>query len=185
MHNGGGFMKYGILLIAFCAGCLAASGEVSKDRLKALSRLVEIDGVECETSKNRSDVEYEVLTINFSSEESSLTEITARIAVELTDTHAKKTYLVTDSVRLRDPTKTSSTYTGEGYFELQIPHGTFEKLKTTAYAFELGVLDGKTFVPFDAKYKKVKTYEELTERTTTPFPETCRMGQSFWIEGNY
>lgn len=47
-------MKFCILLVAFCAGCLTGSAEISKKELKEYSRTIEINGVDCRTDKSKS-----------------------------------------------------------------------------------------------------------------------------------
>lgn len=180
-------MKFCILLVVLCAGCLTGSAEISKKELKEYSHTIEINGVDCRTQKNKSKNKYEVFTIDFShDEQKSMDGLIARIAVEIVDKadKTKKTYLVTDTIPLGNSEDQSRNYTGTGYFELSIPHGSFDRLGVTAYAFELGVMEGGTFVPFDAKYNKVKTFDELTGRTATPFPGKYRLKQTFWVDGN-
>jgi len=187
MLYGGAEMKYDMLLVAFFASCLMAAGELSKKEIKEYSHMIEIDNVENRAVKNRSNNKSEVFTIYFTSdEEQNLKGLAARIAVEVVDRadKEKKPYLVVGQTALRDPTKHFDNYTGRGYFEFVIPYGSFGRLDVKAYAFELGVLQGKTFVPFDAKYDDVKTYEELTGRTATKFPGKIKLTQSFYVTNN-
>lgn len=177
-------MKFCILLVVFCTGCLTVSAEISKKELKEYSRLIKIDGIECSTQKNRSKKEFELFTIDFSSDEDkSLVGLVARIAVELVDAQTKQTYLFTDQISLTDPSSRSDQYIGEGYFELEIPHGSFEKLKTTAYVFEIGIMDGKTFVPLNTKSKKAKSFEELAGKPSIPLSGNYRLRQVSWVDG--
>ena len=70
-----------------------------------------------------------------------------------------------------------SEYTGDSYWELYIPHGDLERPKVTAYAVYYGVMDDEDgyldgndrFVVIDEDFDDVDSFEELKERTTTPF----------------
>jgi len=172
-------MKYGILLlVAFCASCWVASGEVSQDRLKDLKKLVQIDRVKDSEHKNSAGKCVD-LRIDFSSDQEGLEDVFARVAVELTD-KVKKTYWVEASKTY--PADFGENYTGEGYWMLMIPYGSFDKLKVSAFAVEFGVMDGDKFVPFDAVYDGVKTFDELIARTTTPFPGECKFGYTYMVD---
>ena len=168
-------MKYMMILAVLFVSCVMAVGEVSKDRLKELERLVQIDGVRDSTDKTNAG-KVEVVQIDFSSRDRHLDGVVFRIAVELTDSD-KNTYLVEQS---REYGTFPEGYLNYGDFKLRIPHGSFGRLKITGYAVEHGVMDGDKFIPFeDGDYDDVKTYEELTSRTTTPFPEKCKLGCTY------
>jgi hypothetical protein len=171
-------MKYIMIGVALCVSCLMATGEISEDRLEELEDLIAIDSVSDTTEKTKSG-KVEVVEIFFSSDVEVPEGIVFRIAVEFTDKE-KNTYLVE---KVSKYGRFSETYVGEGYWKLKMPNGSLERLKITGYAAENGVMDGKKFVPFNGDYDDVKTYEELTSRTTTPFPEKCSMGRTQYVDG--
>ena len=173
-------MKYMMIWVVLFASCVMAMGEVSKDQLKDLERLVKIDGIHESTDKRNHDKKYAVLKIDYSSEDTGLEEVLIRVTVELTDKD-KNTYLVEE---LGGYGTFPDTYIGEGDWALRMPHGSLERLKITGYAVENGVLDGKRFVPFCGEYEDVKTYDELIARTTTPFPGECKLGGTISVDGN-
>ena len=183
-------MKYIMIGVALLVSCLMATGysleeleslmaggEVSADRLKELDSLMAIDSVSDTTERTKRG-KVEVMEIFFSSDEQGVDGIAFRIAVELTD-KKKNTYLAEmTGWHLEFP----NSYSGEGYWTLKMPHGSLERLKITGYAAENGVMDGKKFVPFNGDYDDVKTYEELTRRTTTPFPEECTLRKTIMVD---
>ena len=177
-------MKYYILLVAFCAGCFIASAELSKSDLRDFGRLVRIDGVRASTNKKNRDEVYEVLRIEYSSEEDGLDDILFRVAVELTDKKTKETYLAQKTRGHGNFSNHKGDYIGEGYWEFVISCGS-RRLKITGYAVEYGVMDGETFVPLDADYDDVKSFEELTTRTTTPYPEKVKLSSTYMVDGGY
>jgi len=170
-------MKYTMIWIMLFVSCVMAMGEVSKNRLKDLRRLVKIDSVRTSTDKHKNS-KTEVLEFEFSSEVEGLDEVVVRVAVEVTD-KTKKTYLVE---KTRSSGNFPGTYIGEGSWDLTIPQGNLERLKITGYAFEYGVMDGNKFVPFRGEYDDVKTYQELTSRTTTPFPAETQLSRTIWVD---
>ena len=170
-------MKYYILLVALCVSCLMATGEGFKDQLKDAGKLVKMTAVRDCTDK-KSSGEYEVLKIEFSSKQEGLGDIYVRVAVEVTDKE-KNTHLIEEMRKF--PDDFDDKYVGEGYWELEIPYGSFDKLKISAYAVEFALKDGEEFVPFDADYDDVKTYEELTARTTKSFPNECTLGRTIRV----
>ena len=105
-----------------------------------------------------------------------MNEVRLRVAVELTDKKTKQTYLVKKIGKFADLLDIlEGEYNGEGYWELYMPYGDFDKLKMTAYVVQFGVLDNNTFVPFLAEFDDVKSYDELIERTAKEFPNSCRL----------
>ena len=174
-------MKYTMILVALFVSCVTSLGEIERKQLKKLERLVRIDAIRESTDKRNHDKKYEVLKIDYSSEDTGLEEVLIRVTVELTDKD-KNTYLVEELHGYG--TFPEDTYLGEGDWALRMPHGSLERLKITGYAVENGVLDGKEFVPFNGEYDDVKTYEELTARTTTPFPGECKLGGTISVDSN-
>ena len=177
-------MRYLALLIVFCMGCVAASGEITRKEMKKLGNRIEVDSVRTRTVKSRSKGKIEVIELEFSSEEEDQSDLLFRVAVEVMDGD-KRLFLITDTHALRDTELTSSDYSGNGYFKMEVPYGSFTKLKVTACAFELGIMDGDTFVAFDGDYDHVKSYDELVQRTTVAFPgDRCRMGQTLYVSSD-
>ncbi|MDD3276945.1 MAG: hypothetical protein PHP93_07855 [Kiritimatiellales bacterium] len=173
-------MKYTMLLISFFMSCLISQGELSEKQLKDAKKLVSIDAVR-NSVENDTDGTSLLVQVEFSSEKRGLNEVLFRVAIELTD-REKKTYLL--AALSKKIGILSETYLGEGYWELKIPYGDMGRLKVTGYAAEFGLMDGEKFVPFDGKYKTVKTYEELTGRTTTPFPVGIKLAPHFENDDN-
>jgi hypothetical protein len=155
-----------------------ATGELSKDQLKDAEKLLSMGSVIDRNYENRSG-EFEIMEINFTSKQEGLGDIYVRVAVEVTDKQ-KETYLVEEAGKY--PDDFGNAYAGEGHWKLDIPYGSFRRLKISGYAIEFGLMDGKEFVPFDADYDDVKTYEELTARTTTPFSGECKFGLTYMVE---
>jgi hypothetical protein len=175
-------MKYTLLLGAILSIGLMAMGELSKSDLRDFGRLVSIDGVIESTNKKNRDKVYEVLRIDYSSEEDGLDDILFRVAVELTDKKTKETYLAQKTRGHGNFSNHKGDYIGEGYWEFIIPCGS-RRLKITGYAVEYGVMDGETFVPLDADYDDVKSFDELTTRTTTVFPGKVKLSSTYMVDG--
>lgn len=176
-------MKRGLLLFVFCAGCLVSNGEISKKQLKEFGKLAGLDGVSVSTEKTRQGVEFEVVRVDYSSEETGLEDIFVRIAVEVKDKE-KNVYLIQEMGQYGDFGSGRGDYTGEGYWELSIPYGSFDKVKVIACAVEFGVYDGEEFVPFDSDYDHVKTFKELLDHKATPFPDKCKFGYTYLISSD-
>jgi hypothetical protein len=169
-----------MVLISFFMSCLISHGELSEKQLKDAKKLVSIDAVRDSAEKNKDSTSM-LVQIEFSSEERGLNVVVFRVAIELTDKE-KKTYLL--EALSKEIGILPETYIGEGRWELNIPYGDLERLKITGYAAEFGLMDGGKFVPFTGKYSRVKTYEELTGRTTTPFPAAVKMNLKLETDNN-
>jgi hypothetical protein len=160
-------MKYYVLPFLFFAGCLMAGGELSKDALKQLED-AEIAGIRDDTIKNDDRKKIELLEINtFQNEDDDGEGFRIRVVVELKD-KAKNLYIA-DFTGDRSG-DIDSEYTGEDYFRFLMYHEDLLQLKVTGYAIQYGFMDDETFILLAEDYDDVKTLEELTERTKTPFP---------------
>lgn len=178
-------------LILFCMiliGCPFAFGEISEDELDEYSDVIEIDGV-TERSDERRDQEYEILEIRFSGgndrdDVKYLPKIQIRFAVEITDKKTKKTFLFEKQREHGDFSNFGDRYEGEGYWTLEIPHiPRIERLEISAYSLQYGVMDGETFIPFEEEFDDVDSYEELIERTKTPYPTDCSLRSTVYVDG--
>jgi hypothetical protein len=168
-------MKLSWMVAVLLVACLSVSGEVSKDQFKDLKRLVQIEGVRDYEEEHQGGKRHK-LRVEFSSEAEGMKEIRVRVAVELTDKKTKQAYLVKQTGRFADMLDVhEGEYEGEGYWELYMPYGDFDKLKITAYVVQFGVMDGDTFVPFQTECDDVKSYDELIDRTANEFPNSCRL----------
>ncbi len=170
-------MKQTILLVILSLGCGVSMGEMTKKQIKSFKKLVKIDGSNYSFEERR-DEKHCILTIEFSAEEYGLEKVIVRCAVELTDKKTKQTYLVTKKrVHGSLDRGNYNQYIGEGYWTVLMPFGEFKRLKVTGYAFEYGIMDGGKFVPFEAEYDDVDTYEELVNRTPTAYPNKCSLNR--------
>ena len=171
-------MKYTTWLVIFFAGYFTASAELSQKQLKAFKKLVQIDSV-TESSDKARGKKFEVLRVDFSSEDNGLDGIFFRIAVEVTDRKTKEVYLVKEISSFRS--SFPDTYMGEGDWKLRIPCGE-RRLKITGCALEYGVKEGRKFAPFMGEYDDVKSFEELTDRSTTPFPQESDLDYTYMVD---
>jgi hypothetical protein len=137
-------------------------GEFSKKEIKSLKKMVSIKDIHVsDKTKN-----MELVTVVYNSSDkyygSNYTpKIWIRILVELMDSD-KNTYLV-DKIRVYD-----AVFPGQ--WDLSIPHGEYKRLRVTAYAAQHGIKKDGVFVPHDEELHRVRTLEELTDRTTQVFP---------------
>ncbi len=173
--NGGAKMKHVVLTGIFFASCfLLVNGELTKDQRKWLEDL-EISGVRTTTIRDDDRNKYELLEITTDQEpnEDNIEEgFRIHIVAELKD--AKKKMYIVDFTGDR-PDDFDVEYTGEDYWSLYMPYGDVVRPKITAYAIQYGFMDGENFIVFAEDYKSVKTVEELTTRTTTPYPGIIRL----------
>jgi hypothetical protein len=165
-------MKRYILPVLFFVSCLMAGGELSKDAKKRLKD-VEIAGIRIDTDKNEDRKKIEVLEINtFQNEDDDGEGFRMRVVVELKD--KEKNLYIVDFTADR-PSDLDSEYTGEDYWFLDMYHEELKQLKVTDYAVQYGFMDGEEFILLADDYDDVKTLDELTERTKTPFPGKIRL----------
>jgi hypothetical protein len=181
-------------ILLFCAvlvGCVSVFGEISEKELKKYSKTFQISGVRSGT-KERAKKECEFLEIQFSGgdaiEDAQYVNNTwLRFTAEVTDKETKQTYLAKIYEQI-DPIRQEggseyNTYSGEGYWTFWIPQTEqLSRLKVTAYSLELGVMDGEKFVPYCEKLNGVKSYEELIERTKTPYPKPCALETVVFVD---
>jgi hypothetical protein len=181
-------------ILLFCAvlvGCVSVFGEISEKELKKYRKTFQISGVRS-GSKEHAKKEYEFLEIQFSGgdavEDAQYVDNTwLRFTAEVTDKKTKQTYLAKiyeqNAPIRQEGGNQYNTYSGEGYWTFWIPQTEqLSRLKVTAYSLELGVMDGKNFVPYCEKFNGVKSYEELIERTKTPYPQHCDLGRVIFVE---
>lgn len=165
------------LFVLVLAAASLSFAELSKKEARKMQSLVKIGSVSSRPQTGRNG-DYELIKIEYSSasyEEFNLgvaEKVWIRIAALITD-KSKKNYLVEQKNRYGE---VEDTYMDEGYWSLKIEHGDLEKMKVVAYVIEHGIMEGKTFVPFDEKHKKIKSYEELTKETELPFPNETSLG---------
>jgi hypothetical protein len=168
-------MKCRVLTVLFFAGLfLLANGELTKQQKTWLKDL-EISGVRVATirDEDRNKIELlEITTAQSPNEDNIESGFRIHIVVEISD--SKKNKYIADFTGNR-PEDLDVEYTGEDYWNFYLPHGELDHPKVEAYAIQYGYMDGETFVVFAENYKRCKTMEELTRRTTTPFPGTIRL----------
>ena len=176
-------MKFFWTIAVVLVSALSVFGAVSEDLLEDMARLVEIDSIRDYEDDNKSRSSH-ILRVDFASDSEGFENIFIRIAVEMTDKKTKQTYLAEETRKygkIELDTDRYDDYSGEGYWELRMPYGRFDKLKVTAYVVQHGVLDGKTFVPFETECDDVKGYSELVERTSVTFPEPVSLGRTIMV----
>ena len=178
-------MKNYVLLAVFFASCFVAAGEFSEDELEQFRDEVDIGGVSDTAFRNddrEKSVNFEVNILQFDSYpvDYDMSIFQIHVVVELTD-KKKNTYLVEykGSPIQSHYEEFQDYYDGEDYWNLYVPYGDFEKLKVTGYAVQYEVMDEKKFVLLAEDYDDVDTMEELTKRTTTPFPNKVSMKHYF------
>jgi len=166
-------MKTYLLLIAFCASQLSSFGELTEKEQKQFKSNVEIGGIRADTWKSKDREKFEVLEVNtFQSEddpiEYDMSRFRMRMVVELTD-RQKETYLVRFTGNA--PEDYDSEYQGEDYWMLRIAHGSFERLKISAYAIQYGILDDETFISLvEAEDHSEEMLERVKTGETVLFP---------------
>ncbi len=175
-------MKYCVLpVLFFVSFFLLANGELSKDQKKMLDGL-EISGVRATTDKDDNRNKFELLEITTGqepSEDNMESGYRIHIVAELKD--SEKNMYIVDFTGNR-PDDFDVEYTGEDYWLLYMPHGELQRPKIDAYAIQYGFMDGEEFIVFAEEYKRCKTMDELTQRTTTPYPETVRLRHYYMYE---
>lgn len=180
-------MKKWIFMLAVLINLLTGYGEISEDVLDDCEDLVKITSVEDTTDQDRRDRDKktEVLEIGFSGgekldieEEELLEKVWFRVAVEITDKAEEKTYF---AEKKQKNGTFSREYIGHGSWEFKVPYGDIERVEISAYAVQYGVMDGDTFVPFLEEYDDVDSYEELKQRSTTPYPEKIRLTRTIYV----
>ncbi len=126
-----------------------------------------------------------MLEINFkggrkpdAEEKKALEDVWIRVAVEITDKSEEKSYLA--EKKYKNGTF-GYEYLGHGYWSFKVPWGDIERLEISAYAVQYGVMDGDTFVPFAEELDDVDSYEELVERTTTPYPGETELRRTIYV----
>ena len=174
-------MKNYMLLAVFFASCFVAVGEFSEDELEQFHDEVSVGGVSDTTYRNdarEKSVDFEVNIVQSDGYplDYDMSIFQIHVVVEVID-KKKNTYLVEYK---GGPVQSHyednlDFYDGEDYWNLYIPYGDFERLKVTGYAVHYGVIDEEEFVLLAEDYDDVKTMEELTTRTTTPFPGKVKM----------
>jgi len=163
-------MNVYLFAAVFLTSCLMSSGELSRDEMKSL-RDVEIAGTRTDTWKNDDREKYEVLEVNtFQNEDDPLdydmNQFRIRMVVELTNKE-KKSFIIHFT---GSPSNNyDSEYMGEDYWKLYMAHGDLGRLSITGFAVQYGIMDEETFVPLGEEFDDVKSFDELSERTTTPF----------------
>lgn len=173
-------MKYCILAGIFFAGCLSVQAEYSEKEIKRLSRDVEIAGVRDETYRNDDREKFETLEINTFQNQDESEGFRMRIVAEVTD-KKKNAYLI--EYTANQPDGLDSEYTGEAYWTLSAAYGEMDKLTYTGYAIQYGLVDDEeNFIPLAEEFDDVKTFDELTARTTNMFAGKVRLTHSIMYE---
>ena len=170
-------MKVHILIAFLFSCCFSVFAEFSEKELKTLKKETQIGGVRSNTIKNKKREKIETLEIETYRNEDYPTGFRIYVAVEIQDKE-KNTYLVEYAGNQRE---VDSDFLGEEYWTLEIPWGDMERPKVSAYAIHYGIMDEdeETFILLAEDYDDVDSMEELTARTTTPFPGTCQMTYYF------
>jgi hypothetical protein len=171
-------MKAYLLIVIFFANSLISTAELSKDELKRLQD-VEIAGTRIDTWKNDDREKFEVLEVNTNQNQDDTTGFRIRLAVELTD-NKKNRYLVEFTGNA--PEGYDSNYEGEDYWQLRMAYGDLGRPKITGFAVQYGIMDGEAFIPLAEEFDDVKTFDELTKRTTTPFPNQVRLWHYYMFD---
>lgn len=138
-----------------------------------------IDGVKVGKYKNKDRTKDLLVEIGTSQNLDIIPGYRIRIAVEVEDKE-KNTYLV--SFVANQPEGQPTEYTGQDFWELYMPEGELERPKVTAYAVQYGIMDGDTFLLIDENNKRVKSMDELIERTQTPFPGSVKLKYYYMYE---
>ncbi len=172
-------MKAFLCIVIFFASCLISSGELTAKELKRLSKSVEIAGTRTQTWRNENREKFEILQINTFQDQDDTTGFRIRFVVELTD-NKKNRYLV--KLTADAPEGYDSEYQGEDYWDLRMAHGEIGRPRVTGFAVQYGIMDGETFVPLVEEFDDVKTVDELTQRTPTPFPNQVRLWHYYMFE---
>lgn len=159
-------MKFYTLLMVFLMSCLMAVGaELTEKEKEKIEDKTNIGSVNDNTVRGDDDEKSEVLKFHTYQEENDVEkyEFRMRVTVELTD-KKKNTVFVQFT---KEQGAVDSEYTGQDNWKFSVPHGGLEKPKLTAYVVQYGVLNEGEFVVILEETKRVKSLEELTERSPT------------------
>ena len=159
-------MKRAVALLVLCCCCLSAMADGLSEDLAALKKdrekKVKIGGVKDDTIRNEADEKIESLKFYTNQYEDDDLTYRVRVTIELTDKEKNIYYAQLQ----RGQGSLPDDYTGEDTWEFQVPHGTLDKPKMSAYAIEYGFFKDGQFVPVVAEFDDVDSAEEITERAT-------------------
>lgn len=167
-----------ILLLSFSVGL----GEIAENELRGYSRALSI-GTVSKKRLRKNGSESRLLRVEFSGGEKLsdelLKKMRMRVAVTVRDLRGGETYFAEQT---RSVGRFSYDYMGEGYWEFMVPCRTIQRIRILAYSAQYGIMDGKTFIPFDEKQFGVDSYEELKRLTSAAYPEQCSLRRVTTVE---
>lgn len=146
--------------------CLASYGaelpaELAKLQ-KKLASSVKIGTVNSDTVRNDNNEKIEVFKFHTYQDERDKNLIfRVRVTVEMMDKSGSSCFAQLN----REQGPLHQEYTGEDDWEFQIPHGSMDRPKVTAYAIQYGILEDGVFIPVVEKLSKVDSVDEITKRT--------------------
>jgi hypothetical protein len=159
-------MKYLFSLLALLSVCIPLRGEeLSPEALKLqekLSKTVKIGTIAIDTLRDSDDRKIEVFKFHtYQDERDKNLTFRVRVTVEMTDKSGSSCFAQLN----REQGAVHDEYTGEDDWEFQIPHGSMERPKVTAYAIQYGILEDGLFIPVVEKLDKVDSVDAITKRT--------------------
>jgi len=157
-------MKYQMLLIAFCASCFMAAGELSEKEMKKLRRYVKIGSVSTSTLRGDDRKKTKVIRFTTTQDQQAQESYALRITAEV-ETKSGDTYCV--QLMRKQPDVSGYEYLGEDLWEIHIPEGEMERPKFSGYVIEYGFMENGELITIAEEVDDVDTAEEITTRCET------------------
>jgi hypothetical protein len=159
-------IKWFIMAVSAVAvtGLFAQETTDVEEKIKLLKKQISLGAVVKSDFRDAKDQKWERVKVSTEQDQDSPFMGTMRFTVELTD-RAEQT---TCGQVLKLQGKHPSGYDGKDEWTFEIPHGTMEKPKITAYSLEYGWETNKVFTPVRQVFYKAESADEIMERNKNP-----------------
>lgn len=147
-----------ILLLLGISICSVTAADLT-ERQEELSEQLKLLSVDDDDFEDDNDNEFFVLHVKTSQDANALDLTpTMRVTVKLFD---KKTKTTVFAQKEQGGKRINDRYTGTTRWEFHIPFGDMKKPKLEAYAVELGLNEGGTFIAGAFEYDGVESADEI------------------------
>ena len=159
-----------ITVVATTLALSTSFGQLSKDEIKDLNRLIEIDRVNFSMDEDGKKeiglLEVELSSKDFDYLKESKKPLAVRVVAKVSNEKKEEFLVETAPKGISISRDNVILYT----YEVKLDLGSFRKLKLAASAVQLGLLNGKEFTPFAEDFDKVKSLDDLTKSDAAKYP---------------